>query len=76
MQQMIASGVRKIIRRAPFLISVALVPGMAFSDDLSSPCVDALEQIATLKIWVPVYKQLSEGQRDYLFRPARRARAN
>jgi len=60
------------------LISATLVPGAAFSEDLfASPCVGALEQVATLKTDVAVYKQLPGDQRHYLKdadRPAELAR--
>jgi len=58
--------------------AVALAPNIGLCDDaVSSPCVNALEQLATLKTWVPVYKQLSGDQRNYLKdsdRPAELAR--
>ncbi|HXZ59043.1 MAG TPA: hypothetical protein VEG26_02600 [Steroidobacteraceae bacterium] len=60
------------------LISATWLPGAAFSEDLpASPCVDALEQVATLKTDVAVYKQLPGDQRHYLKdadRPAELAR--
>jgi hypothetical protein len=60
------------------LISATLVPGAAFSEDLfASQCVDALEQVATLKTDVAVYKQLPGDRRQYLKdadRPAELAR--
>lgn len=49
------------------LLGLALIPGMARGDEsAASPCVEALEQLATLNTWVPVYKQLSGGERHYL----------
>jgi hypothetical protein len=60
------------------LLALALIPGMAHGAESSaSACVQALEQLATLNTWAPVYKQLSGDERHYLEdadRPAEVAR--
>jgi hypothetical protein len=57
---------------------LTLAPSIGFCDNArSSPCVNALEQIATLKTRVPVYKQVPGDQRNYFKdsdRPAELAR--
>lgn len=60
------------------LLSLALVPQMAHADQAAaSACVEALEQLATLKTATPVYKRVDDGERHYLAdadRPAQIAR--
>lgn len=59
------------------LTGLAFLPHAAGGADPPLSCVDALEQIQTLKTWVPVYKQLPREQRQYLpdaDRPAELAR--
>jgi hypothetical protein len=63
-----------VIRTFLLLLALAVIPGMARGDEsAASPCVEALEQLATLNTWVPVYKQLSDGERHYLDDAARPA---
>jgi hypothetical protein len=62
---------------ALLLTGLAFLARAASAADPSLSCVDALEQIETLKTWVPVYKQLPNEQRLYLpdaDRPAELAR--
>ena len=60
------------------VIGATLSPAAVMSEDLpDSPCVEALEQLTTLKTDVAVYKQLPGGERHYLkdaARPAELAR--
>ena len=61
-----------------FAIGATLLPGAVLSEDMLDPqCVDALEQVTTLKTDVAVYKQLPGEERHYLkdaARPAELAR--
>jgi hypothetical protein len=60
------------------VVGLALLPRLAFADPpVSAACVDVREQLETLQAGVPVYKQLSGDQRQYLDdgeRPAELAR--
>ena len=60
------------------LLSLAFVPQMGHADQAAaSACVEALEQLATLKTATPVYKRVDDGERHYLAdadRPAQIAR--
>lgn len=60
------------------LTCLAALPRLALGDEPSaSACVEALEQVATLQDFTPVYKQLDGGERHYLddaLRPAELAR--
>ena len=62
------------------LIGATLYPAALLSEDLAdSMCIDALEQVTTLKTDVAVYKQLPGEERHYLkdtARPAELARIN
>lgn len=60
------------------LIGMTLFPAMTVSGESAAPvCVEALEQVATLKTRSPVYKLTSDGQQQYMSdadRPAEIAR--
>jgi hypothetical protein len=66
--------------RAPpplLLTGLAFLAQAASAAEPTLSCVDALEQIETLKTWVPVYRQLPGEERHYLpdaDRPAELAR--
>jgi hypothetical protein len=56
-----------VIRLVVILGALTLTPSIGCCDDAPpSPCVNALEQIATLQTWVPIYKQLPGDARHYL----------
>jgi hypothetical protein len=49
------------------IAGLALLPRLACADpQVSGACVDAREQLETLQAGVPVYKQLTGDQRQYL----------
>lgn len=49
------------------IVGTLLFPATAFSGDSIAPvCVEALEQVATIKTQLPVYKFTADGQQQYL----------
>jgi len=66
-----------MIRLCIALVLMAFPAGTALADETVSPCVNALEQVATLETALPVYKLVGADSRRYIDdadRPAEIAR--